>query len=210
MTTPTTTRPGLSKAQAQTAIDYFKKIHPEEHQNISQHNDEILMHLQKGTMPDTGSPMLAIQYVVQPQPIETLELQQEEDDACTAQVIKVSMDTVMFLMSVLSISSACDKITKDCFGAMRGKEIMNEFQVSIRVLANASDDMSKARALFNMISLVWHTVGLAVYDSIKSNTPWYEWVIYGAFLAAQLAASFASGGLFLIGKIVLMLDNAAQ
>ncbi|WP_343859835.1 hypothetical protein, partial [Fulvivirga kasyanovii] len=209
-TTPTTTRPGLSKAQAQTAIDYFKKIHPEEQQNISQHNDEILMHLQKGTMPDTGSPMLAIQYVVQPQPIETLELQQEGDDACTAQVIKVSMDTIMFLMSVLSISSACDKITKDCFGAMQGEEIMNEFQVSIRVLANASDDMSKARALFNMISLVWHTVGLAVYDSIKSNTPWYEWVIYGAFLAAQLAASFASGGLFLIGKIVLMLDNAAQ
>lgn len=203
----------LSRTDANLALNRLSTLCPEEKEQIKQHRDLLLEHLVNGTGPQPGSPLLSVQYAKPPLAPQTRDF---DGEPCGEAILGLAWSTFVFVFSLLGLSNVMDKLSEDSAmpDELNDATVMSEARISVEYLeanivgGGIKNTMKFARAYYNLFSLFWHTFGKGIIDAMKASLHWYDWAYYGAIVLAQLAASFASGGLYLIGKIVLEIGAA--
>lgn len=195
----------LSSLQAQLALQKFTEMFPDEAESINKHKTLIHQHLTTGTLPDESSPLRSVSYATPP---TAMILEDVDFTQCDEAILEFSLSVVMFILSIMGLKTIGNKLNREMFAAMRGERAACELRLAYDALKGAENGMSKASAICHIFSLVWHTAD--VFHHLKNALHWYQWIYYGAILLAQLALSFASGMIYLIGKVFFALVSAVN
>lgn len=130
---------------------------------------------------------------------------------CVMAVGMVIADAFGIIFQLLGINEAETRAATRALLEELGQETINGILATIHDFNASSSVLEKARLIWKIISEVKNAVGLSgIIKALKDALSWWDWVITGATIVAQLVAWFATDGAALIAEIALEAVYIAQ
>lgn len=82
---------------------------------------------------------------------------------------------------------------------------LNGLQTLLQAVKDAQGKQATAMAVFKLLAAVWKLTGIRQFlGALETHMAWYNWVIMGTVISAQLVALFATDGASFVAELVLM------
>ena len=204
-----TTKPRLSRQQLAEALDKLAEWFPEEKTSMKKHSDAIIYCVLEGTEPGPNSALL-LQKATQPEDDLKPSVQAYSMlSPCLEAIGVVLVDAVFFVLGMLGLRvSNQERIARALLREL-GEDTLRGFLRAIRNFKEANGAWDKAKALFSIIGGIWNAGGFrAVFEVLKDEMSWWDWVKTGVIAVVQLTAWMATDGAAFVAEAVLTILSA--
>lgn len=124
---------------------------------------------------------------------------------CTMWEITVICDVLSVGLQYCGIAGAPAQRAAAQIASQLNAAQLNGLQLLLQAFRNAQGARATGQAVFNLLSAIWKLTGIRqLLGALETNFAWYNWVIMGTVISAQLAALFLSDGLAFVAEIVIM------
>jgi hypothetical protein len=127
--------------------------------------------------------------------------------ACAAAVVGVTIGAVALVFQAAGVPSSVTRavgstVVEDAIAASPALATTLEAQVG--ALVTADGVLAQAKAIFNLFGSISNVVSISkIISAIKDELSWYQWVLMGVVITAQLTLWFSTGGTAAIAELVL-------
>lgn len=128
--------------------------------------------------------------------------------ACEEMIVTTSVDVLMCFLGLLGIPDSVAQATASdiIIGLSDGE--LTALEKSIEAISEADGITDQAKAIIKVMSQIYKVTGIRqILGALEHNMSWYEWVIMGATITAQVAAWVATD--FVAALAELVLETAA-
>lgn len=131
--------------------------------------------------------------------------------ACTQSLITCAIDVVAIMFQIAGVpeevtEKAAAKLISDV-----SEEALCGLEQDFKALADATNITDQAKAIFTIFAGVYKITGIRqIIGAIEHSMKWYEWVIMGATIIAQITAWLATDGAAAVAELVLLAAVVAQ
>lgn len=123
---------------------------------------------------------------------------------CIMAVGMVVADVLAIIFQMLGINEAESRAAARAILEELGQDTIRGIQATLHDLNAASSIMDKAKLMWKIFSEIYNAVGISgILKALKDSMHWYDWIITGVTVAAQLTAWFATDGVALIAELAL-------
>lgn len=123
----------------------------------------------------------------------------------------VVADAFGILFQFIGINEEETRAATRALLAELGEDTLRGLSARIHNIANATSIFDKASEIWGLISEVKNAVGFdGIIKALKDSMHWYDWVITGVTVVAQLTIWFASDGVAFIAELALEGAYVAQ
>lgn len=131
--------------------------------------------------------------------------------SCIMAIGTVVADAFGILFQFVGINEEETRAATRALLAELGEDTLRGLSARIHNIANATSIFDKASEIWGLISEVKNSVGFdGIIKSLKDSMHWYDWVITGVTVVAQLTIWFASDGVAFIAELALEGAYVAQ
>ncbi|MFB6456405.1 hypothetical protein ACE38W_14125 [Chitinophaga sp. Hz27] len=132
-------------------------------------------------------------------------------NACIAALITCSVDILAVMFQLLGLP---EEVTEDAAEQVMKSvpaEELSGLEQLFKNLADADSMTDKAKAMFAIFAGIYKVTGIRqILGAIEHNMAWYEWVIMGATISAQIVAWIATDGVAAVAELVLLTAAVGQ
>ena len=127
--------------------------------------------------------------------------------ACVTAIVGVAVGCVGLVMQAAGVPSSITRAV--------GSSVVNEaiaespvlltaLEAEVAALSSAQGIYAQAKAIFSLFGSIYNVVPLTkILSAIKNELSWYQWVLMGVVITAQLTLWFSTGGTAAIAELVL-------
>lgn len=131
--------------------------------------------------------------------------------ACIAAIVTCVIDVVSIVLQAAGVPESVTKDAAEAIVADIPTEALTGLEQDILALEQADSLTDKAKAIFTIFSGVYKVTGIRqILGAIEHNMAWYEWVLMGTVITAQVTAWVATDGIAAIAEIVILGALVAQ
>jgi len=131
--------------------------------------------------------------------------------SCPVAIATCAVDCLAVLLQVAGVPSSVTRTAARAVIDTVPAEVLTGWQQLVRNVATADSTSSKAKAIFALVKSIYTATGIRqILGAIEHDMAWYEWVLMGTVVTAQLTIWFASDGLAAIAEIALLGAVLAQ
>ena len=211
----------LTREQYAAGLDKLVEWFPHNKDQIQQHRDVILRHLQEGTKPvvDPSSPSSKLQFVRSPKASQTLSAASTTDAGsrpsreCRDAMASLLADICILIMELAGAEmiSAFKYLIKqaiiDSLGSQGFKDLMDDIQAFVRA-ADAHDLNGMAKAIFSItVKLFGRGVFKAILDIMADKWSFWEWLYFSSLVLANIGLWVVSDGVVLIIELIKSIND---
>lgn len=132
-------------------------------------------------------------------------------NACIGGIITVVIDVISIVLQVAGVSGSVSRAAGKEVAAKISEEVLIGLERDIVAIEKATSNFDKATAIFKVFGQIYKVTGIRqILGAIEHNMAWYEWVIMGATISAQIVAWVASDGIAAIAEMVILTAILAQ
>lgn len=145
------------------------------------------------------------------QPAQTTELAVGVSSQCVSMIITVSVDVLMVFIGLLGVPESVARATAvDLVKDLPESEMVG-LEKQIAAIADATSTTDKAKAMAKFMSSFYKITGIRqILGALEHNMAWYEWVLMGVTITAQITAWVATDFVAAVAEIVLEGATIAQ
>lgn len=127
--------------------------------------------------------------------------------ACAAAVVGVTIGAVALVFQAAGVPASVTRavgttVVEDAIAASPALATTLEAQVG--ALVTADGVVAQAKAIFSLFGSISNVVSIGkIISAIKNELSWYQWVLMGVVITAQLTLWFTTGGTAAIAELVL-------
>ncbi|MDV2453150.1 hypothetical protein [Xanthomonas hortorum] len=123
---------------------------------------------------------------------------------CIMAVGMVIADVFAIVFQLAGINESESRAAARAILEELGQETIRGIQATIHDFSVAESAMDKARLIWKIISEVYNAIGISgIAKALEDSMHWYDWIITGVTVVAQLVAWFATDGVALIAELAL-------
>lgn len=123
---------------------------------------------------------------------------------CVMAVGMVVADSFAILFQLAGINESESRAAARAILEELGQETIRGIQATIHDFNAASSTVEKAKLMWKIISETYNAVGVSgITKALKDSMHWYDWVITGVTVVAQLVAWFGTDGAALVAELAL-------
>jgi len=176
----------------------MKQNFPEDAEQIHQHQQQNLLKDAKDAHNTLHLVNSTAHHVVSP-------------SACSGAVLDFVVDVISFLFSLVGIRASFESKISEEVQKEAGPKL-NGFQTQIRDITSASSPLTRAKALWSLLSGMYKETNVfkAAFKALKEDMKWYDWIKVSICAVAQLLIWFATDGGAFIAEAVLLLVSAVH
>lgn len=207
--------PEVGEEELLKGLNTFKSMFPQEINSINRFQPEIEGYLLRGELPPPGSPIYHQEFAPTStflDDMQSLDDVKSLDDDCLISVGGTSIEACVFFISIAGIRVKAPRKVYRLAGSKIGLQSLGHIRSIIFDLSEAirvRNAKAAGKAVFELFKSVYKLdIHGIVIEIIKQEVSWWEWIVMGAELIAQLALWFVTGGLALIAKIALTIFDA--
>lgn len=124
--------------------------------------------------------------------------------ACILAIGTVVGDAFGMVFQLLGIQASTITATTRALLETLGQDTLRGLMATIHDIANASSALDKAKQIWGLIGQVKNAIGLSgIVNALKGTMSWYQWVITGVTVVAQLTIWFTTDGAAFVAEVAL-------
>lgn len=122
---------------------------------------------------------------------------------CVAAIITCAVDALAITFQAIGVGMIARQLARNLVNGIANAAIVG-LEVAVNAITNAANGLARAMAVAKLASQIARIIGIKqILQALKDNLHWYQWVVMGVVIAAQIAAWFLSDGLALAAEIVI-------
>ena len=122
---------------------------------------------------------------------------------CIAALVTCAVDVLTLAFQILGAVTIARNLAKTLAAGLKPAGLIG-LEVSVNAVLQAASKWDKAVAFARLAGQIFKQLGLKqILQALKDNLRWYQWLLMGVIMAAQLVAWFASDGIALAAEIVI-------
>jgi hypothetical protein len=123
---------------------------------------------------------------------------------CVSMIVTVTVDVLMLFLGLLGLPDSVARATAKELVEEAGAEALVGLEKQIQAIASAKGIQAQAKALAAFMMSFYKITGIRqILGAIEHNMAWYEWVIMGVTITAQVTAWVATDFVAAIAEIVI-------
>jgi hypothetical protein len=123
--------------------------------------------------------------------------------ACIAALVTCAVDVLTLAFQILGAVTIARNLARTLAAGLEPAGLIG-LEVSVNAVVQAASKWDKAVAIARLAGQIFKQLGLKqILQALKDNLRWYQWILMGVIMAAQLVAWFASDGIALAAEIVI-------
>ncbi|MRG44479.1 hypothetical protein GFS24_05110 [Chitinophaga sp. SYP-B3965] len=131
--------------------------------------------------------------------------------SCVTAMITCAIDVVSIVLQAVGVPESVTKAVAVEIVDDISPEALTGLEAAFKALADADSLTDKAKAIFALFAGFYKITGIRqILGAIEHNMAWYEWVLMGTVITAQLTAWLATDGIAAIAEIVILGALVAQ
>lgn len=127
--------------------------------------------------------------------------------ACAAAVVGVAVGAVAVVFQAAGVpSNVTVAAGRNVVNAAIAESpaIIVALEAEVAALSEANGLWNQAKAIFSLFSTIGDAVPISkMIDAVRHEMSWYQWILFGVMITAQLTLWFATGGVAAIAELVL-------
>ena len=190
----------------QAALNEMMQMVPEEAEQIAQYSAQLRAHVVEAQEPSAS--VLDIDYVVQPtDPPAT----RSAATKCATAVVRCCVDVTLVAASIAGLRAANTRRLIDAaIRAVDGVPLRGLQHLVFQYKATVGA-WEKAKIAFKILGGFWNAGGLrAVMRALRDELTWWDWIVTGAIIIAQIIAWVVSDGLAFVAEVALVILSAVN
>lgn len=201
-----------TREQIEVGLDQLKSWYPEEAERIDHYREDVLAHLVDGVELPADHPIWSEEHAVQPQ-FDEVELSLSP---CLTQVAEVAVEAGTFIVSVAGFVTAARFRTMFERGIVASLGVHTaEYERAITPLLKAFNEangaLAKAQAFAPIAQSLWNLGAIQViFDVIKNQSTWAEWILDGAIALGQIVIWVVSEFFAAVVEFIVVILSATH
>ncbi len=191
----------------QAAMDEMMQMVPEEAAQIAQYASQLRAHVVEDSEPPAS--VLDIGYAVPPDSIETRSPAALSN--CATCVIRCGIDVTLLAFSIAGLRSANTRRVIDAaISAVDGTPLRGIEHLVFQYDA-AFGAWEKAKVAFKIFGGFYNSGGCrAVLRALRDEMSWWDWMVTGLIMVAQMIAFVLSDGIVFVAEVALVILGFAN
>ncbi|OUR90315.1 hypothetical protein A9Q87_13555 [Flavobacteriales bacterium 34_180_T64] len=202
----------LTREQLEVGLNQMKEWYPEESEKIDKHRDVILSHILDGVEIPKDNPIWNEKATSTSKPEE---VDSSAITPCIRQIAAFGGEALVFTATVAGAVTAgrfskfIDRAIESMF--FKSEKYVRGITPLLEAFNAAEGSVAKATS-FAPIAKKFYDFGFfqVLFDTMKDNSHWYDWVIDGAIALAQIIIWVASEFIAAIAEIALIILSAVH
>jgi len=129
---------------------------------------------------------------------------------CSMLFARIIVDVVCIVFGAIGLNSTVAERVGSRIAA-ESAEIIPELMTRFGRQLQSDSVLERAQAAFSLVLALCTASGASRVISIVSDSmEWYDWILMGVTITAQIVALFATDGAAVVGEVVLLISNAPQ
>jgi hypothetical protein len=191
----------------QAAMDEIIQMVPEEAAQIAQYADQLRAHLVEDQEPPVS--VLDIAYAVPPESTGTRSA--VTVSPCAKAVIRCGIDVTLLGLSLAGLRTANTRRVIDAAIRAVGGTPLQGLEHIVFMYNAASGAWNKAKVAFKILGGFYNVGGFrAVLRALREEMSWWDWMLTGLILAAQIIAWVVSDGIAFVAEVALVILGFAN
>jgi hypothetical protein len=126
---------------------------------------------------------------------------------CVIAVVGVAVGCVALVLQAAGVPSSVSRavgttVVDEAIAA--SPAVFNTLEAEVTALMQADGIYNQAKAIFSLFGSIGNVVPIGkIISAIKNELSWYQWMLMGVVIAAQLTLWFTTGGTAAIAELVL-------
>lgn len=139
------------------------------------------------------------------------EVAAEVSSQCVSMIVTVSVDVLMVFIGLLGVPDSVARATAvDLVNDLPESEMV-ALEKQIQAIADAQGITNQAQALIQFMTSFYKITGIRqILGALEHNMAWYEWVLMGVTITAQVTAWVATDFVSALAELVLETAAIAQ
>ena len=122
---------------------------------------------------------------------------------CIGALVACAVDVLTLAFQILGAVTIARNLAKTLAAGLEPAGLIG-LEVSVNAVLQAASKWDKAVAIARLAGQIFKQLGLKqILQALKDNLRWYQWILMGVIMAAQLVVWFASDGIALAAEIVI-------
>jgi len=122
---------------------------------------------------------------------------------CIAALVTCAVDVLTLAFQILGAVTIARNLAKTLAAGLEPAGLIG-LEVSVNAVLQAASKWDKAVAIARLAGQILKQLGIKqILQALKDNLRWYQWILMGVIMAAQVVAWFASDGIALAAEIVI-------
>jgi hypothetical protein len=131
--------------------------------------------------------------------------------ACITAITTCCIDVLSIVLQAAGVPESITRAAATEVIEEVGPEALTLLERQVVALEQASSMTDKAKAIFALFAAIYKITGLRqIMGAIEHHMKWYEWVIMGTVISAQIVAWVASDGVAAVAEIVILAALVGQ
>ncbi len=124
--------------------------------------------------------------------------------ACATMIVTTSIDCAMIVLQAIGVPENVAKICGQAIVAEAGPEALSGLEQSFKDIEAATSNRSKALKIFTLFGEIYKITGIRqILGALEHHMAWYEWVLMGVIIIAQVTAWVATDGAGAVAEILI-------
>jgi len=123
---------------------------------------------------------------------------------CVLAIIPCAVDVLAIIFQAIGTGVIARKLAQTLVIGIPPAGIIG-LQVAVNALNAATTAWTRGIAIAKLGGAILRLIGFKqIIQTLKDNLKWYQWVLMGVIIVAQIVAWFASDGIALVAEIVIL------
>lgn len=201
----------FTRSNVRQALNMLSDWFPEEAEAISEHKKELIDLIVNGEDPRRNSQLGKMVYHRAPVNPASRKAEEPLFTPCESAIGGAVVSAGIFVVGVIGLKVTHSANLERAMMRSMGAKTLNGFQTMFKEFANSQDKFQAAKRLFGIAQSIWQGGGFKIiFEAWKKEARWYEFILAGVTLIAQLAIWFASDGIAFIAEVALIILSAVS
>lgn len=201
----------LTRTNVRQALNTLSDWFPEEAEDISLYKKELIDLIVSGEEPRMNSKLGRMVYRRLPVTPASRRTEEPLFTPCETAIAGAVVSAGIFVVSVVGLKVTYNTNIARAMERQMGKQVLNGFRTMLKEFMDSENKFQAASRLFKIAGSIWQGSGFKViFEAWKKEAKWYDFVLAGVTLIAQLTIWFASDGVAFVAEVALVIVGAVS
>ena len=199
----------FTQKNVSAALDTLAAWFPEESDDIDFYKDELIELIVSGAEPRSNSKLGKMIYKRAPVTPASRRTEEPLFTPCETAIASAVVNAGIFVVSLVGLRVTYTTNIARAMQRSLGAQTLNGFRTLFKSFSESQNKFQAAGGLFKITNSIWQGGGFKIiFEAWKKEARWYDFILMGVALIAQLAIWFASDGVAFIAEVALVIMGA--
>jgi hypothetical protein len=199
----------FTKRNVSSALNTLADWFPEEAEDIRLYKAELVELIVTRSVPGKDSPIAQMRYKRPPMAPVSRKTEEPLFTPCESAIAAAVANAGIFVVGIIGLRVTYSTNVARAMQRTMGAKTLNGFRTMFKTFSDSKDKFEAAKGLFTIAGSIWQGGGFKIIlEAWKKEAKWYDFILAGVTMIAQLVIWFASDGVAFVAQVALTILSA--